>query len=407
MSSFEPDPRTADRLERATDHADWRRIQTLYRQYCHMAGDGASPDALAEIRAGLAVAFASIHTTYAGDEARLAMDTLAVLSDIDGRESIGADAFRACYQDRRFIQAATAAEGRNRQPTLFETVIETCRRLRDIGRIRGAFCETGTSGVLCGSMSYGRFYSVRGADGTGPASDLDLIVVMPTGEDPSIVGRLFATIDGISVQEAALLGQRSKIFSSRYDDGRSILSHKLPMWIGDEADPLCGREAEGSYDLSLHLVPETVLEYALVASSARLLREHAGWKRTIRDYRNRPTTREDRLLSFAGRRRRLDRDIEEAEAGYLRTTSAYYIDEADHYHPGFLQTLVQPKYDLCWDRIDIAHRLEGFRHKFIERLRYERRGDEFADLRPSFAHLRRGIFAPHVVHELDEHYSPD
>jgi hypothetical protein len=148
-----------------------------------------------------------------------------------------------------------------------------------------------------------------------------------------------------------------------------------------------------------------VLDYVLVTSTPRLLKEVAGARRTLRDYREAPTGRWDDLYDFTGRRHRADLGAIPAQDGCLRSQRVYYIDELNCYFPGFYQTMLFPQPDLLWDDLDVRPAIDEFQRKLGERVRYEANQRGHAILRPSFAHVRRDVFTPSITKLLDASYS--
>lgn len=396
-----------DVLTEATGRCDWRKVRAIYKQSTQLAENNTEPALLWQVRATLSEVLAQIASSYDAHPAELAVHTLAQFADIDGHELLDSSTFKTIYLDKRF-RFPPAPSGQRRRPSPYEAVVETCRRLRDANAISQAMSGTRTSGILCGSANYGQFYGVRGNVIRQVASDLDLVIATSPDTDLVDMAKRLGTVPGISTADVTRFLKRVRVFINRYDSGRTTLSHKFVMWgPGQEDRLLFGAGIGADYLLSIHVVPPTVLEYALVESSTSLLEETAGMRRLIRDYRDRVTDRDDELHGFDGRLCTLKSQPTPATEGVLRRTCAYYIDESDHYFPGFYQVITQPKLNLCWDEAKVHARFDQFKRKLADRLRYERQREPFADMRPSYAHLRLGLFAPHVIRQLDSDYSPN
>jgi DNA-binding SARP family transcriptional activator len=395
--------RVADVLPAADRRADWSLVRALFHQLALLAesGDTPNPDGLT---GAFADELAVISASYAGREAELSEHALAVLADVDSGEILDLDLFRKYYQDERFSPPRAAAAHR-RGPSPFEAIVETCRRLRDARSLQEASWGTGTSGLLIDSMSYGRFCDIRGNLHGSTASDLDFIVVSDQASIPGEIATAVASLPGVAVSDLEHFRRRAREFSDGLDDGGTVFSHKFRLWTGSTPDPLLPPAvAPGDYLLSLHIITPPVLDYLLVASATRLLKEAAGSRRTLRDYRQAPTSGQADLHDFAGRRHHADLGTEPAAHDYLTSSYVYYIDDLDCYFPGFYQTMLFPQADVLWDDLDIRPAIDEFRQKLRERIRYEAAQRRHAMLRPSFAHIRRSAFAPGIIRLLDAGY---
>ncbi|MFG1919029.1 hypothetical protein [Micromonospora sp. NPDC048898] len=362
---------------------DLSRLRALIEQARHL------PFLPAELRDALAECLTGLVGDFRGREDRFVAYVLAVIAEVSRDEVFDVGLFRRHYGPGR------AAPGEP-LPALFEAAVETARRLRDAWRIEDALAGTGTSGILCGSTSYGPFYNVRST------SDLDFVIVIETAAAAAVVADRLGGLPGVAPASVELLRTRAGLFRDRYDDGRTILSHKIRLWTDRDDSMLVGAGLPGDYPLSLHLITERVLGYALVESSPTLERSTVGGVRTVRAYRDTRTTRPDLPRTFAGRELPVLADLTEAASGWLRSTTACQFDDADCYCPGFLQTILLPLLDLRWDERGCRPRLRAFERKFRDRYLIERARSPHALLRPSFTHVRREVFAPHIIRSFDE-----
>jgi hypothetical protein len=87
----------------------------------------------------------------------------------------------------------------------------------------------------------------------------------------------------------------------------------------------------------------------------------------------------------------------------MRESHAYYFDDEDRYYPGMFQNLILPQFQLRWNLIgeSIRRKLESFRWKIMERMRYERRLRPYELLLTSLSHTRSQMFAPHITWTAD------
>ncbi|MEU4473914.1 hypothetical protein [Micromonospora sp. NPDC023888] len=403
IDSMGPLHRVADVLPQADLVADWRRVTGLYRQCVQFAAPRGVRQPPRPLREALAQAMQDVSASYREREEQMCAHGLAVLANNEGHEEIDGALWQRYYRDDRFADLTEAAPAGRPVPTPYEAMVETCRRIRDARSLRLALAGTGTTGLLVGSASYGRFYNVRGRRPVVPASDLDLIIVLRDATALSEVAARLQRIPFASPTDVHRLADRADVFTNRFDDHRTVLSHKVELWGDHAADPVLeiGGVA-GRYALSLHLMTMPVLDYVLISSTPRILRDLAGVRRSVRDYRDRPTHRHDHQRTFAGRGWVLRPETVPAAAGQLRTTDIYRIDEFDSYCPGLFQSMLLPAPDLLWgDDLEVLPRLQDFQRKLADRVRYEAAAQRHALLRPSFAHVRREAFAPWVVDRLD------
>ncbi|MGV9764734.1 hypothetical protein [Micromonospora tulbaghiae] len=403
--SFREARLVADVLPAVDLFRSWSRVRRLLRQLSDIGAGGGAPDVL---RGELADSLLDISSSYHGREELMPLHALAVFADMADQEVLDVATARAHYAaDLLAPSPRMDAAGRVR-PGCYETVVETCRRRRDARRLRDMLASTRTSCLLIGSASYGRFSNVRGNRQGSQASDLDLIIVVQTSAELSEIATRLGELPWVYPADAAHLGRRAKIFMDRLDDGRTVFSHKVTLWPDDTVDPMLPAEiAPPSYPLSLHVMTPSVLGHILLSTTPSVLRQTAGSRRTVQDYREAPRARNDHVRSFAGRSYHLRLDAQPTEGGWLRSPQVYYIDPFDAYCPGFYQTMLMLQPDPAWDNLDVRPGLRAFHTKLAERLRYEAARDWNAELRLSFAHIRRGSFTPQVIRGLDVDRLPD
>ncbi|MGW3543520.1 hypothetical protein ACWDNI_23670 [Nocardia niigatensis] len=390
-------PSISDLLREADRRADWSRVRALFEQQIRIADSGGTSPV--ELMDAFSDAIEQLASSYTDHEADLCVHALAVFGDIECEEFLDDALRRKLYDDDRF--GAGVLPGGRRRPAPYEAIVETCRRVRDGRRVRAALRDSDTSGLLIGSVSYGRYHNVRGNTQGTTASDLDcLVIVRESGTLDRIVAEI-ATVPGIVPDEAEQLGQRTQLFRSGLDDGKTVFSHKIRMWSDTTPDPLLpAAVASAEYQLSLHVMSPSVLERVLVSGTPRLVRELMGVRRTVRDFRQARTSRQDNVFDFSGRRDSSPLDATEVSGGWLITPRVYHIDQFDCYFPGFYQTMLFPRPTLLWDELEIASAVDEFQRKISERLRYETARRPHTLLRQDFAHIRREVFAPSVIRAL-------
>lgn len=384
----------SDVLGVATKLANWAPARAAYVQYVHNRRPATAspiPDVLRDRLAKCLLDLAA--GSYRGREEQLIEHALAVFAEVDNHERLSGSLFASHYLDR--------VDPRERKPSLFESTVETSRRLRDVRRLEEALAGIGISCVRCGSMIYAPFYGVRGHHGEEPASDLDLVIVISNATQlDAIAGRLsgIAGVDKCGVDQ---FRERVAIFAKHFDNHNTVLSQKITMWA-DELDSVVSKaRLRGDYQMSLHFIRLHTFDYNLVDSSASLARTTAGGRRTVRDYRDTHTTRADLPRSFAGREHPVQPEIEAVDEGWLRSMTAYVFDDFDSYYTGFLQSILLPAPELRLDELGIEPRIRTFIEKFFDRYRLEQARHPDALLRPSFTHVRRDAFAPRVLRQFD------
>lgn len=396
--------RVADVLPEAHRRADWRAVRALFRQLLQFAEHDREriPAELTEAFA-LELREASSCSGYVRPGEQSCEHALAILAEVEGHETLDVAVYRRYYEDDRFTgppSKDTTLVRRRSAP--FEAVVETARRIRDANQLREALRNTESSGLPAGSTVYGGFYNVRGNRRGQPASDLDIIVAVGDAQQLPAATEALSTLPGVRPADVDRFARRCRVFADSLDDGRTVLSHKITLWGDGSADPMLpGEVARAEYLLSLHFVTPTVLDYILVASTPRLLQEVAGNHRSVRDYRESPARRHDHVRTLTGRSYLLGLDTRPAECGFLRSTRVYYIDESDHYCPGFFQTMFLPQPEPLWDSLDVRPALQTFYRTLAERVLYERGKHPHTMILPSFAHVRRDAFAPQVIKKLD------
>jgi hypothetical protein len=397
--------RISDVLNDAYACSDWELVESVYRQCSEIANDAGGaymPDKLVSF---LAEALWRVSSSYFNREETFILHALAVLGMVEGQETLTSQVLRDLYRDERyerFARYAPRAPGKRRRPKPFESLIETARRLRDANALADACSTTETTGILGGSASYGRFFNVCGSHDGRQASDLDFMIVLPEYADLDDTVEAIRHLGAASPKSLDNLARRAAIFNSNgLDDSRTIFSHKLDLWLHKEDPVMAWAGLPGTYNLSLHFLSRSVLDYLLVEDSTKLMADRAGHHRTVNDYREKAVSREDHQRSFSGRNQRLPLPTEDVEGGVIRKSRVFVIDLEDRYYPGMFQNMLLPRFDYRWDDARIERQLQVFKWKIIERIRYERRMRPHEFLRVSLAHTRSEVFAPHVLDMID------
>lgn len=403
---FSREHHVADVLRIAHANADWGLVEGVYRQCVAIAEDHDGrfmPDA---IPAFFAEALGRISANYHDREEELILHGLGILGNAEQANKITPALFKQLYADDRFdrfVQYSAGGDPRRtqRRPCPFETLLETARRYRDMNQLQLALSDIPTSGVLGGSVNYGRYFSVRGSTGQQPGSNVDLMIVIEDYAQLDEAVSCIAQLPGSAPSSLSTLEQRARVWrENRLDDGSTMFSHRILMW-SDEDDPvMVWAPNRGEYHMDLRIVSSSVLDWILVADNPILSASAAANSRSIRDFRQHETRREEHQRSFSGRNLRTKLDAVDVAGSLLRTHRVYSI-QGGRYYPGYVQNLILPRFNKRWDELPIRGTLEAFRWKIIERLRHERRQHPYELLRVSLSHTRSEMFAPHILRAVD------
>jgi hypothetical protein len=389
--------------------ADWHRIEKLYRQLIHVVDNR---NINHELAGQLAHAMARTCAAYDGIEEAFVDDLLAIVSEIEGTSGDRNERLRHFYHDPRyghFGEYLKRGPDDRRRPTPFEAAVETCRRLRDVNRLREQLAPVPTGCILGGSASYGRFFNTVGNRDNEP-SDLDLLLVVRDYAVLPEVVAAFERVAGIRESDVKAMGERAGMFPEVRDglqEGeRCIFSHKLALWPPSAADAfLVGTAINGEYEVSVHVFSDKDVDFLILRDQPRLEGE-----RSIVDCRATRVDRADTQRSFAETQVQLAREGTEHEcpAGFLVPSRVCHVEDAHpeqgtRYYPGQHQNLILPEFELRWELE--AHRLYlplyAFKVKLAERLALERVQRPFEIQSLANSHTRKYAFAPYVSARVD------
>ena len=382
--------------------AEWGRVSDVYGQGLScLRGPGRHlPEALP---AFLAELFARQSVMYQGYEDELIRDGVEVLMRHHEGRSVG-EVYLDIFKEfpPHFHEASQTAR---RRPLPLEAFVETSRRLRDLNDLERRLSRVTVGGVLGGSMSYGRFYNVRGGSRGVGASDLDLMVVVASPTDiPAVVDQM-SDIPSVDTESLEAARERVGSYLRGIEDGDitspSLISQKFALWT-NQTDPfLVGIDTPSCYETSLHILATDTF-YATILRDKASAEQFGQEERSIAyDYRESEPNREDQQRSFSGEQHNLGIDCNSHEGSYVRQTHLYYVDDSNRYFPGMVQNLILPGFDVVWGNRDFRRSIDTLRWKMIERLRIERRDNPNQMLRLSLSHTRSHEFAPYIVRAVD------
>lgn len=159
------------------------------------------------------------------------------------------------------------------QPSFVDSVKETIKRLRFLEKGKVGMPESVVGEICGGSMSYGRFFNVRG--GESP-SDIDLIMVVDTNffaseEDQRAV---ICEEKGYKKEEAAIFQKRCAVFQELHAQGKAqMLSQKFGV---------------EDYTVSLKVIPMAQFEWEFRDVPQQLAKERKDQEVGILDYKPAP-----------------------------------------------------------------------------------------------------------------------
>lgn len=386
-------------LQETEPIADWSRVATVYNQCVDAIADpslylpGELSAFMAELLSRLSVPYFDKEQLFVAD-AHLNLDPHKTPNELY---------FDKRYEPLAAFRPVEASAGR-RRPTPFESIVETSRRLRDVGAVSSKLEPVSTGGILGGSLSYGRFYNVIGQREFGKGSDIDFYLVVESIDDIAQLLKSVQEVPGVSslaVQATNTRLDEFRKFCEVESETPAVFSCKIPMWEEGSDSILQGIQVSQAYHMSLHIMSRDTSNLLLLVEHPKVTKERLSSELVVADFRETPANRADHQRSFAGRNARFEIESTTFMSSHVRKTRAFYIDNADNFYPGMFQNLVLPAFDVRWSKPAFKREVESFRWKMVERLRFERNSRPDELLRLSLAHTRCEVFSPHVVRALN------
>ncbi len=178
-------------------------------------------------------------------------------------------------QHPSYFYQGRGTAGDKRQPSFIEAMRETNDRLRFVENFSRDFPQMVIGELLAGSLSYGRFYNVRGGI---DASDIDLICVVEPEifADEASLRQLFSLEKGFMKEQTEDFVRRGIAFFSLFMARRAdFFYHKIPV---------------GHFMFSVKIFPQNVFEWEYVGLLQRLLEKREDEAVAIRAYKPRTKT---------------------------------------------------------------------------------------------------------------------
>ncbi|MEU9413336.1 hypothetical protein AB0E08_47665 [Streptomyces sp. NPDC048281] len=214
---------------------------------------------------------------------------------------------------RRRGGTGAAVEAWARNPAV-QTTVESLRRCRDIVALSAAFEGRGEALLLAGSMSYGRFFSVRQQRAGLRPSDLDIIAVVRDRSDFSGVLSQLADIAFLETADDPSM-TRLEDAVKLAGDGRTVdlmvVTSRTPQGDPISADWGCS----GGYDVSVHLCAIADLRHLLLPFGSDAQNLAVTIRSTSADARGPGKLRDERWISFSGAS--LAREVQKTRVGEL------------------------------------------------------------------------------------------
>lgn len=221
------------------------------------------------------------------------------------------------------------------QPSITEAVSETIKRLKFLSDYIPSLPSHIMSCVSGGSMSYGRFFNVRGGE---YASDLDLIMVYENDHVDNLSGKsMFPPHLGFESSETNSLDERLKIFSEMTKKHEAqVLSHKTTTLSGLE--------------ISMHLMSREVFNNSMIFGPQKDISNGLEVDRRVYDYKSKPFKHQVMTQrDMYGNKYNFFADESPVKGGQtdqevISKIPAYAIKNGQ-YVPGVYQNLVSPRFE--------------------------------------------------------------
>lgn len=389
-------------------------VTSLYRQFSALKklGDGSgSAPAMTAITDRLAEAIAGVFASYEDCEDEFLLDlrdTMVEIDQIDGTEK---ERSTHLYKDeslRKFDIFRTGGENGKPRPKPFEAAVETVQRITDLNKIRDQLRPLGTTGILGGSLSFGRFFTVYGSYAFERPSDIDLVVLVNDYKDLGRIADALAKVKDknrthfIHPGQLERMKQRAEEFLSFSPaDPPMFFQQKLTLW--EDANPQFFKQLDLPirYRLALHVLDPDDFDYITLNGFSRLSDLPAEPLR-VRVYRDdKPSKNAEDQFSFSGRCRKSPVEEDPQVEGKVTMQLCELTD--GRFYPGTHLNLMFPQFEVRWENPDLPARLplQALRYKFQVQLEDERRLHPFEVQKLSFGHARSNQFARRVTQRLD------
>jgi len=268
-----------------------------------------------------------------------------------------------------------------RQPSLFESILETLKRFEALERFELVFEKSCKGMIVGGSLSYGPYFNVRAQRNLIAGSDIDTILVIDENENARNWDRFIQSPD-FSHQEKQEFIDRKDIFLKTLlpRDKADILSQKFHM--------------KGTrFEISAHFFTHAAMN-RLLLNNTNIAIINVDNIFTLKDYRSERFPYKTCLQkNFEGIPYIYDvPEQRTVEKGVISELPEYIIN--DHkLHPGVYQNLVLPSFFIFHDRDgELTENVSSFKKKIIGHIarNYPEKNIQAAMLE---SHVRSDVFS--------------
>lgn len=222
------------------------------------------------------------------------------------------------------------------QPSLIEAIEETVVRLKFLSLFVQNLPNSVLSCISGGSMSYGRFFNIRGGENS---SDLDLILVFENGNFGNLHADQILSPDlGFAEDEIRLLSERLRVFTQLEKQGQAdVLSQKA-------------RVVNQGFDVSMHLMNRGVFAESTLFGVVHDAKTGQDVEKRLLDYKPQPFKhRAMRQRDFYGNEHLFEADEASVIGGVteqevISRIPAYGISQGK-FVPGMYHNLVSPRFE--------------------------------------------------------------
>ncbi|MBI4096602.1 MAG: hypothetical protein HY425_02685 [Candidatus Levybacteria bacterium] len=272
-----------------------------------------------------------------------------------------------------------------RQPSFIEAVAETSKRLQTLERLVNTAPESVRGIVVGGSVSYGKFYCVRGAP---DPSDIDLFYIV----DPAFFTReqtsnAFNSKAGIDAIQAERFYERAARFPElMHSQKAALMSEKFKVEdfiVSVKILPLSTFRAEFDTDLKL------------------AANKNGNQIQPVLDYKHElyPITSFTQYNFLGEPYTFLVNQNLQADGSSIANIPSIIV-ASGHLYTGDHHNHAFPKYEIMLDRNgDIGQIIQTFEERLRQRAKQERKYFRREDINVLRAHDRKNVFSPQVLEE--------
>lgn len=222
------------------------------------------------------------------------------------------------------------------QPSLIESIGETIKRLRFLQKYVTELPDPIISCISGGSMSYGRFFNVRG--GKDP-SDLDLILVF----EPNRIGELHA--EDIAPVELGFKEEDVKVFEERLRIFQELLSKGKAQVMSQKTDL-----PQRGFSVSMHIMGRDTFNQSMVHGPTKDVQIGQDTDTRVVDYKPEPFKHQVMMQrDFHGEPHGFMADETPLKGGLTSEEVTSRLPSnaiiKGNYVPGIYQNLVSPRFE--------------------------------------------------------------